>query len=211
MTRITRHFTYANVTASLALFVALGGISWAAVALPRNSVGAKQIKTGAVRSAEVKDRALKRRDFARGTLLSGPQGPMGLPGPKGDPGQNGAPGEKGEPGTARAFAFVDPASCPQQTGPCSVTRAKNIIGVRRPDPAVYCLQPAPGIDPATSVWAAGVEWSSTGSPAGNATAMPVRSGECLASEFEVTTYRLPSSGSIVAFQSENVGFWLLVP
>jgi hypothetical protein len=36
MGRITRHLSYANVAASLALFVALGGISWAAVALPRN-------------------------------------------------------------------------------------------------------------------------------------------------------------------------------
>jgi hypothetical protein len=35
MGRITRHLRYANVAASLALFVALGGISWAAVALPR--------------------------------------------------------------------------------------------------------------------------------------------------------------------------------
>ena len=35
MARITRHLSYANVTASLALFVALGGISWAAVALPQ--------------------------------------------------------------------------------------------------------------------------------------------------------------------------------
>jgi hypothetical protein len=36
--------TYANVTASLAL-LALGGLSWAAVALPKGSVGSKQLKT----------------------------------------------------------------------------------------------------------------------------------------------------------------------
>jgi len=108
MARITRHLSYANVTASLALFVALGGISWAAVALPRNSVGAKQlkknavtapkIKANAVTSAKVKDGSLQRGDFASDTLLQGPQGPQGLQGPKGDPGQNGAPGEKGAPG-----------------------------------------------------------------------------------------------------------------
>ena len=40
--------SYANVVATLALFVALGGSSYAALKLPRNSVGAKQIRSGAV-------------------------------------------------------------------------------------------------------------------------------------------------------------------
>jgi len=44
--------TYANVIASLALFVALGGSSYAAIKLPAGSVGAKQLRTGAVTSAK---------------------------------------------------------------------------------------------------------------------------------------------------------------
>ena len=40
--------TYANVIATVALFVALGGSSYAALTLPQNSVDAKQIKRGAV-------------------------------------------------------------------------------------------------------------------------------------------------------------------
>ena len=75
---------YANVTSSLALFVALGGTGYAAIKLPKNSVHAKQIATGAVRSAEVKDHSLKPVDFA--ALPQGPQGP------KGDKGDAGAPG-----------------------------------------------------------------------------------------------------------------------
>ena len=35
-----------NVVAYLALFVALGGTSYAAIRLPANSVGARQIKKG---------------------------------------------------------------------------------------------------------------------------------------------------------------------
>jgi hypothetical protein len=104
MTRIARHLSYANVTASLALFVALGGISWAAVALPRNSVGAKQIKTNAVGSAEVKDRALRRRDFASGTLL---QGLQGIPGPAGPAGPAGPKGDTGPVGPATGPAGGD--------------------------------------------------------------------------------------------------------
>ena len=76
---------YANITSSLALFVALGGTGYAAVKLPRNSVNAKQIAPGAVRSSEVKNHSLKAVDFA---VL--PQGPKGDKGDKGDPG---APGK----------------------------------------------------------------------------------------------------------------------
>jgi hypothetical protein len=150
MRRITRHLSYANVTASLALFCALGGISWAAVALPRNSVGTKQLKknavTGpkiranAVTSAKVKDGSLQRGDFASGTLLQGPQGPMGPQGVQGLPGQNGAPGAKGEPGIARAYARVLIAFGAPQLIP---QLSHNAVGVRRVpgDPVGhFCVQ-----------------------------------------------------------------------
>lgn len=40
--------SYANVTATLALFVALGGASYAAVELPHDSVGSAQLRRGSV-------------------------------------------------------------------------------------------------------------------------------------------------------------------
>jgi Collagen triple helix repeat (20 copies) len=114
MARIGRHLNYANVAASLALFVALGGISWAAVALPNNSVGTKQLKknavTGpkirgnAVTSAKVRNGSLLAADFMAGQLPAGSQGPVGPQGPRGErgepglPGATGARGEQGEPG-----------------------------------------------------------------------------------------------------------------
>jgi len=45
---IAERLTYANVVATLALFVALGGASYAAVELPVNSVGPRQLRAGAV-------------------------------------------------------------------------------------------------------------------------------------------------------------------
>ena len=57
----------ALVVASIALLVALGGTGYAAFKLPANSVG----------SVEVRDRSLLGRDFARGQLPAGPQGPSG--------------------------------------------------------------------------------------------------------------------------------------
>jgi hypothetical protein len=56
--KLRKHLTYANVVASIALFVALGGASYAAITLPRNSVGAKQIKKNAVSGKKVKNRSL---------------------------------------------------------------------------------------------------------------------------------------------------------
>ena len=42
--RLRSRLSYANVTASLALFIALGGTGYAAVTLPRNSVGSAQLR-----------------------------------------------------------------------------------------------------------------------------------------------------------------------
>jgi hypothetical protein len=90
--------SYANVIASLALFVALGGSSYAAIKLPAGSVGAKQLRTGAVTSAKVKNGSLARRDFRPGELAgpqAGPAGPAGPPGPTGAAGKDGQPGAPG--------------------------------------------------------------------------------------------------------------------
>ena len=57
--------TYANVMATMAVFLALGGGAWA---LTRNSVGPRQIKPNAVRSSDVKNNALKGPDVNEATL-----------------------------------------------------------------------------------------------------------------------------------------------
>jgi hypothetical protein len=88
--------SYANVMSTLAVFVALGGSSVAAVQLSRNSVRSEQIANGqvkgpdlaksAVTSVKVADRSLLAGDFKAGQLKAGPAGPQGPAGPKGDPG-----------------------------------------------------------------------------------------------------------------------------
>jgi hypothetical protein len=85
ITRLRGRLTYANVTASLALFIALGGTSYAAITLPRNSVGPKQLRPNAVRSAEIRNRTIQVKDISRRarTALHGQQGPAGPAGPPG--------------------------------------------------------------------------------------------------------------------------------
>jgi hypothetical protein len=46
--RLREKLSYANIVATLALFIGLGGVSYAAVTLPANSVGAKQLQPNAV-------------------------------------------------------------------------------------------------------------------------------------------------------------------
>jgi hypothetical protein len=112
MARFRSHVTYANVIATLALFIALGGGAYAATKLPKNSVGSKQIKANAVNASKVADRSLLARDFKAGQLPAGAQGPQGIQGPKGDPcppTDANCKGPKGDTGAgaAKFFATVD--------------------------------------------------------------------------------------------------------
>ena len=58
LSRARRRLSFANVTSTMALFVALGGTSYAAITLPSNSVGKSQIRTAAVGQSEVASEAI---------------------------------------------------------------------------------------------------------------------------------------------------------
>jgi hypothetical protein len=106
------------VVACLALLVALGGTSVAAVSqlVPRNSVGTVQIRNAAVTnpkirnnavtSAKVANRSLLRSDFAPGQLPAGPTGPQGPAGPAGAAGPAGPAGVIGAITTRTASVAV---------------------------------------------------------------------------------------------------------
>lgn len=90
------------VVASVALLVALGGTSIAAVGnVPLFSVGTPQLKANAVISAKVKNRTLLAVDFKRGQL---PRGPRGLQGPQGPSGPQGPAGAAAAPGFVAAVS-----------------------------------------------------------------------------------------------------------
>jgi hypothetical protein len=69
MSKIKRTFTYANLMASLAAFIALGGAAYAVEQAQRNSVSSASIKKGAVKSADVRDGGLSGRDLADGAVF----------------------------------------------------------------------------------------------------------------------------------------------
>lgn len=61
-------FMRQNAVALLALFIALGGTAFAAAALPRNSVGTKQLKKNAVTSVKIKNNKVTGADVDEATL-----------------------------------------------------------------------------------------------------------------------------------------------
>ena len=106
MRKLLRRPSPASIVACIALLVALGGTSVAAVSqVARNSVGTPQlrdsavtnpkIRNNAINSAKVAARSLLRSDFAPGQLPAGPVGPQGPAGPAGPAGAAGPAGSDG--------------------------------------------------------------------------------------------------------------------
>jgi hypothetical protein len=80
MKRFRPRLTYANVIASLALFVALGG-SAVAAGLAKNSVGPNQLKKGAVAASKLAKQAVTSGKIAPKAVVAGKLGPNAvLPG-----------------------------------------------------------------------------------------------------------------------------------
>ena len=117
--------TYANVVASIALFVALGGTGYAATQLAPNSVGTRQLKRGAVTAAKINARARR--------ALKGAAGPVGATGPqgaRGPAGVNGVNGTKGADGTvsSKIGYLIGPIGIAPGTADANVIR----VSVPRP-------------------------------------------------------------------------------
>jgi len=76
---------YANVMSTIAVFIALGGTSYA---VARNSVGNAHLKRNAVTSTKVRDRSLRTNDLSPATRLKlrSSRGLRGPPGPQGPTG-----------------------------------------------------------------------------------------------------------------------------
>jgi hypothetical protein len=116
--RLGSRLTYANVMATIALFIGLGGSSYAAL-----QVTGKNVKDGSVTGRDIKGGSLTGRNIANASLTSAdirngtltlrdlepgavPAGPAGGPGPAGPAGRQGPAGDPAsvEAYTARAAA-----------------------------------------------------------------------------------------------------------
>jgi hypothetical protein len=218
-----------SVLALIAVFVALGGVSYAAVTIngkniQNNSIPGKKLKNGAVTNKKVKANSLRANRLtvaARASLRGarGPQGPAGLPGaqgpqgpqgqqgPQGPQGPQGQQGPQGPAGTALAYAQVN------DSGPAFVAaRTSGFSAVTRPAGGLYCLAPNLAVlirafsgGSPTRPAVASVEYGNTATQT-DQVIVEVRgaNSECGNNLFEVHTYR----NGVLA---NDVSFTLIVP
>jgi hypothetical protein len=124
-------FSYANITSTLTVFIALAGTAWAATSLPAGIVGAAQIRTGAVTSGKVRDHTLTARAFRDRRALvgpAGPTGPVGPPGTAGPAGPRGPVGVHGKPGPTGTRGPRGPVGAPGAVGPAGVQGPEGVPG-----------------------------------------------------------------------------------
>ena len=124
MSGLRERITYANIAATLALFLAISVGGAYAIDIGRDSVRSnnikdRQVKTvdlagGAVVSRKVRDGSLRAVDFGPGVLLTGPQGPQGE---IGAPGNTGPQGETGPEGPQGVDGPQGPAGPSGEQGP----------------------------------------------------------------------------------------------
>jgi hypothetical protein len=100
-TRPWRAPSPALVISVLALFISLGGASYAAIAAPRNSVGTAQLKNAAVTRAKIKDRAVTARKIAAPTAYH-------EVGAAGEPPFQNSWGNENPTGESTAGFYIDP-------------------------------------------------------------------------------------------------------
>jgi hypothetical protein len=123
---LRRRPRHATIVAYVALFVALGGTSYAAIKpsigstqIINNSVRSKDIHNNEIRSTDVRDGSLLATDFRAGQLPSGPRGPQGPTGPTGAPGKD----------ATSLFAYIlDQGS----TSDATVAYGKGVVSVADP-------------------------------------------------------------------------------
>lgn len=96
------------IVACLALFVALGGVGYAAA-----TINSAQIQNNAIKSVDIKNRGIAKKDLSKKAVKA-------LVGQKGNPGAKGDAGAPGADGSAVAYAYVN------ADGSVDETRSKGI-------------------------------------------------------------------------------------
>jgi hypothetical protein len=112
-----RHPSFSASLAALALFIALGGSSFAAPV--RALIAGKDIRPDAISTRHVKNGTLRAADFRAGDLAAGAKGEPGAAGAAGAKGETGAAGPQGERGPAGPTGPQGPKGEKGDTGPAN--------------------------------------------------------------------------------------------
>jgi hypothetical protein len=200
MIRALGRFLRRNTIALVALFVALGGTTYAASAalIGTNTVASPQVVNGSLQTKDLSAQARKAMKGNRGFRglvgargARGPTGVQGAQGPRGVQGTQGIQGPQGLSGPARAYAVV------AADGTVNAALSKNIT-VNKNGAGTYCITLGGGIDPATTTLAASVIFTFGGDTTATiqvANPAIANVGNCAAGQFEVITRTLVSAAA----------------
>ncbi|HZN89307.1 MAG TPA: collagen-like protein [Thermoleophilaceae bacterium] len=217
-------FSPATVLSLIALFVALGGASYAAVTIngqniQNNSIPGNKLRNGAVTNNKVKSNSLtaSRLTSAARASLTGAQGPpgpqgatgvRGLEGPRGAEGPRGLEGPQGLQGPAGvAIAYAEVNAQPA-TPSLIAQRTSGILAVSRPAGGTYCLSPTTAVQAqafssgqATRPVVASVDLDNTTNPGDPLVSVVVRgsNADCPVDTFEVLTFRNSAPDNTISF------------
>jgi hypothetical protein len=209
MKHLVRHRpSAAMVVACIALTVALGGTSFAAIqALPRNSVGTKQLKKNAVTSPKVKNNALTGADVLESSLARVPSAANAANATNATNAANatnatnatnaanatsatnasnlgGLPASAYTKATEFAYGEIDATGGIKPTPP-----NRNIVSVSRPVTGLYCIE--------LSFTPTFAEGSATGDSVGGLAVQPdIPATNCPAGT-EATVYLANNAGSAI--------------
>ena len=159
------------------------------------------------------------------TGAAGPIGPRGAAGSKGSRGATGPSGARGATGAAgatgatglqgpvgasgRAYAVINPGAVGPTASASGLVSGQSLgfRTVRSPSTGVYCLAPAPGIDPGSEPATVTGESSYSSAAVTPLAVLNAQRSACSAGEFEVITYNAQSPSAPAA----AVGFAIVTP
>ena len=130
LTRIRKHFSFANVIASLALFIALGGVSYAATIAAKNSVRSSSIKNGQVKTADLATNAVTSTKIKNGQVAGADLAAGAVNSAKIADGSV-ARGDLAAGARFRAWGAISSSG--------ALTHANGIASVNHPATGVYCV------------------------------------------------------------------------
>jgi len=206
MTRGFLRFFRRHTIAMLALFLALGGTTYAAstALIGKNTVASPQVVNGSLKTKDLS--AAARRALKGNRGLRGLRGLTGAQGAKGATGAQGIQGIQGIAGTARAYATVLPA------GTLVATNTKNVTGVSRVGAGIYCLDLASGIDATTTSPVATLDASAGSFLANGEIYVETTPNSCTAAQEEVVTRQQSVvAGPALSSSNTDSGFTIVIP
>jgi hypothetical protein len=132
---VSRRPSPALIVSLVALFIALGGTSYAAITLaPRNSVGSAQVINGSLQTLDLSKKAKTALKGARGA-----RGPAGETGSIGAAGPAGAAGVAGAAGPAGATGPAGPTGATGPVGPATGAAGGALAG-NYPNPTLAPIE-----------------------------------------------------------------------